>query len=178
MIFNLNIYAKFGIKSGVNFADVYGEDKYIFHQQASTRLGFSGGMFLTIPLKKILDLQLEALFTRKGAKYKADNYEIYWNLDYVDIPLILVMKLNFLKHFGLNIFGGISWSGNTYSKIQVNFSEEINKDKLTYIATNNWETIFGGNLRAIFFFRISLLLRSFKYRYFTQRNRGTIQLET
>ncbi len=75
---------KFGIKAGVNMANVNGSDV----KDTSTLTGFTGGLFLGIPAGT-LSIQPELLFSMDGTKL-GDAKE---NLNYMEIPVLV--KYNF-----------------------------------------------------------------------------------
>lgn len=84
----------FGLKAGVNNANVYDSEGEDFDTDA--KLGFAGGAFLAIPLGKFIGLQPEVLFSQKGFKGKGrilgGGYEFTRTSNFVDIPLFLALK--------------------------------------------------------------------------------------
>src|SRR3954462_4064236 len=85
---------KFGIKAGVNLANLYVDDV----KDENMKLGFNGGLVAKIPLVKGLSIQPELLYTSKGSKLTYDNVlfgsgEYRYNLNYVELPLLAVINL-------------------------------------------------------------------------------------
>jgi hypothetical protein len=111
----------FGIKAGVNFSNLYdtrGED---FSDKS--KIGFAGGIFLSIPIGTYLGFQPELLYSQKGYKGSGNltlvEYEYTRNVDYLDVPLLLQLKpipgLSILAgpHFSFLLHKGLSFdSGN------------------------------------------------------------------
>ena len=84
----------FGLKAGVNNANVYDSEGEDFDTDA--KLGFAGGAFLAIPLGKIVGLQPEVMYSQKGFKGKGrilgGGYEFTRTSNFIDIPLFLALK--------------------------------------------------------------------------------------
>lgn len=90
---------QFGLKAGANYSNIYDSqgDKF----DAESKIGFAGGVFITIPIGKFLGIQPEVLFSQKGYKqtgaFLGSNYELTRTTNYIDIPLLLSIKpVNFL----------------------------------------------------------------------------------
>jgi hypothetical protein len=85
---------KFGLKAGLNYANVYDSQSEEFH--ADAKLGFAGGAFISIPISKYLGLQPEILYSRKGFKGSGvilgNEYSFTRTTSYIDIPLQLALK--------------------------------------------------------------------------------------
>lgn len=88
--------SQFGVKVGVNYANVYDSRGEKFN--AEGRLGVAGGFFLTIPIGKFLGVQPEILFSQKGFQATGSllgiNYDLKRTTSYIDIPLLLTVKPN------------------------------------------------------------------------------------
>jgi len=84
----------FGLKAGVNNANVYDSEGEDFDTDA--KLGFAGGAFLAIPLGKIIGLQPEVLFSQKGFKGRGrilgGQYEFTRTSNFLDVPLYIALK--------------------------------------------------------------------------------------
>lgn len=85
---------KFGVKAGLNVANVYDEQNADF--VADNKLGFVGGAFVAIPLGKYLGIQPEVLYSQKGFKTSRNtivgNYDYSVTSTYLDIPLQVQLK--------------------------------------------------------------------------------------
>jgi hypothetical protein len=83
-----------GIKGGVNYANVYDEEGNAF--RAESKLGFVGGIFLSIPISKFLGIQPEILFSQKGFIGKGNilgsPYEVKRTSSFIDVPIFLTLK--------------------------------------------------------------------------------------
>lgn len=84
----------FGLKAGVNIANVYDEQGQDF--EADAKLGFAGGAFLGLPLGSVLGIQPEILFSQKGFRgsgsFLGSSYEFKRTTSYLDIPIQLQIK--------------------------------------------------------------------------------------
>ena len=86
-----------GLKAGVNRAGFRGG----FADRADTqnKLGFVGGPFVAFGLAPDLAVQVEALFSMKGAKTTGERtdeeghvlgeFTGFWNLNYLEVPILL-----------------------------------------------------------------------------------------
>jgi hypothetical protein len=95
--------AKFGIKGGVNFTNLYSSEATTDHMKT----GFNAGVFAKLPVTKGFSIQPEVLYSLKGAKESYDNFlqgsgEYRFNLGYVEVPVLAVVNLapNFNLHLG------------------------------------------------------------------------------
>ena len=99
---------RFGIKGGVALANMYGDAV----GNVELRKGLTGGAFLEIPATPSISVQLEGLYTQKGAIEKAlidlggglTIAEGTWKYDYIDVAALL--KANFGETTRIGIYGG------------------------------------------------------------------------
>ncbi|GEP51136.1 hypothetical protein FNO01nite_18080 [Flavobacterium noncentrifugens] len=77
----------FGVKGGVNFANVVGGD-----ENPESRTSFHAGVFTEIPVSDVFSVQVEALYSGQGFDVKnlqgsdGDNAEV--QLDYINVPVL------------------------------------------------------------------------------------------
>ena len=85
---------QFGLKAGLNYSNVYDSKGEQF--TADSKLGFTGGLLIAIPLGKYFGLQPEVLLSQKGfigrGKILGNNYNFTRTTNYLDIPLQLEFK--------------------------------------------------------------------------------------
>jgi hypothetical protein len=80
----------YGIKGGVNFSRVTGDD--IDNQEARTN--FHAGLFVEVPLADIFSIQAEALYSGEGFKSKYSDplanttQKAEYQLDYINVPVL------------------------------------------------------------------------------------------
>ncbi len=79
----------FGVKGGLNLANIIGEDV----ENNSMKVGFVGGAFMCYNLTEIFAIQPELLYSMKGVKYEVGLLEVNQNLNYFEIPLLLKVNL-------------------------------------------------------------------------------------
>lgn len=84
----------FGIKAGLNFANVYDDQGEEFRADGKT--GFAGGVFVTIPIGDLFGVQPEVLFSQKGFKATGSllgsNYGLTRTTNFIDVPLYFTIK--------------------------------------------------------------------------------------
>lgn len=91
---NDGIRPSVGFRAGANLSNVYDVEGEEF--QADAKLGFAGGVFLTLPLTHFLALQPEILFSQKGYKgtgsVLGSEYTYSRTTNYLDVPLLLSFR--------------------------------------------------------------------------------------
>lgn len=84
----------FGIKGGVNFANVYDEEGEDF--VADGRTGWFAGAFVSVPLGTLFGIQPEVMYSTKGFKARGNVLGLPYSFEretaYLDIPLQLQIK--------------------------------------------------------------------------------------
>lgn len=80
----------FGVKGGVNFATVSGDD----FDSPDSRTSFHVGLLAEFPLAEIFSLQVEALYSGQGFKSNLDGEilggegKVEYQLDYINVPVL------------------------------------------------------------------------------------------
>lgn len=74
----------FGVKAGVNFAKITGDDL----EDASGRTGFHVGAIAEFPLSEQFSIQPEAVYSQQGLEYDDFGFDIKLKLDYINIPIM------------------------------------------------------------------------------------------
>ncbi len=94
--------AKFGVKGGVNFSNMYTEDV----DDENVLTGFNVGLFAKFPITDNFAIQPEIYYTTKGAELTYNNVfaegTAKFRMNYIETPLLLVFNLT--ENF--NIHGG------------------------------------------------------------------------
>lgn len=79
---------QFGVKAGVNFAKLTGDDV----EDADGRTGFHIGGVVEIPVSEKFSVQPELVYSQQGLQTEYDfegiNVEEKWKLDYINIPVM------------------------------------------------------------------------------------------
>jgi len=83
----------YGVKLGFDIATIntaYQElDDFL-----DSRVGFIGGAFLTYNLNRQFALQPEVLYVSKGSEKGVFLFTAYWDIDYLEIPVLLKFDLD------------------------------------------------------------------------------------
>jgi hypothetical protein len=91
--------AQFGIKAGVNFANVTKASSI----SNSSKSGFHAGVFLAPSTKGVIGSRTELIFSRQGYNFKTATNTGEVNLDYILLPQY--MTINITKYFQLQLGG-------------------------------------------------------------------------
>ena len=85
-----------GVKLGANYSNVYDASGEEF--KANGKFGLATGVFIALPIGKILGFQPEILISQKGfqatGRILGNDYEFTRTTTYVDIPLLISIKPN------------------------------------------------------------------------------------
>lgn len=84
---NSNNTPRFGIKGGVNFANIAGDD----FESTDSRTSFHVGALVEFPMADIFSLQVEALYSGQGAEADfrgSDGDKAELQLDYINVPVL------------------------------------------------------------------------------------------
>jgi len=85
----------FGVKGGVNFATVTGDD----FDSPDSRTSFHVGLLAEFPLAEIFSLQVEALYSGQGFKSDVEgglfggDGKVEYQLDYINVPVLAKVYL-------------------------------------------------------------------------------------
>jgi len=136
---------RFGIKAGGNMAKPTGADARNPLATLQSRVGFMGGIFLSVDLSRVLSIQSEVLYTMKGATYIAndDTYTDKLYADYIEVPMLLKLRIPtpVVQPF---IFGGPTVGFKLQEKLMSN-GEEVPLTEALF-KNNDYGAIFGAGL--------------------------------
>lgn len=84
----------FGLKVGVNNANVWDENDESF--EANYKLGWAFGGFLHLPINNIIGIQPELMYSQKGFEgygtFLGQQYDYSLTSNHIDIPILFVLK--------------------------------------------------------------------------------------
>jgi hypothetical protein len=138
----------FGLKAGFNIANVWDSQGEEF--RADPKAGMAGGLFLSLPLGKLLGFQPEMLLSQKGFKGSGmllgTAYSFSRTTTYLDIPL----QLQFKPLQNLTLLTGPQFSyllnqKDTYT-FGSNSTEQEQEFKNDNIRKNTLGLVIGGDL--------------------------------
>ena len=103
-----NAQVSFGIKGGTNIAE------HSFKEQGTTINresinGFTLGAVLEVGLTDNIFIQPEAVFVQKGSELETPTLGEKINVNYLDVPVLLKLKLLNTKMLNINLLGGPSF---------------------------------------------------------------------
>jgi hypothetical protein len=124
-----------GIKGGVSFSTIDGLSKAVIgvgDLDVDQRTNWVLGGFVKINMGSFFAIQPEVLYVRKGAKAAATGLlteSVKFNLDYIDIPVLLRLQTG--KSSGFYVIGGPSFGINITAETETDtetddFSDDIN----------------------------------------------------
>jgi opacity protein-like surface antigen len=96
----------FGVKGGVNSSTLNSKNNPDMKQL----LGGVGGVFLGGDVNSTLGIQVEGLFSQRGAKDKSDGFNTNIRLNYIDVPVLARISVGSSNSARFHIFGGMQAS--------------------------------------------------------------------
>lgn len=91
LVFSAKAQTTFGIRAGVNFQNINGEDADGDDLDFKLKTGFHIGVNAEIPIAPEFYVQPGVLFTTKGAKSKVDD-DAKISLSYIEVPINFLYK--------------------------------------------------------------------------------------
>ncbi|MBO9200885.1 MULTISPECIES: porin family protein [Niastella] len=142
----------FGVRAGVNFQNINGDDGAGHDYDYKMKTGFNIGVNAEIPLAPQFYVQPGLLFSTKGAKQEVANTDdIKLNLSYLEVPINLLFKpelgagkllLGFGPYVGIAVGGKVKQGSND---VDIEFENDV---KSTNLKPTLKRVDFGGNLLA------------------------------
>lgn len=124
--------SRFGVKSGIDFTQIEGA------QHGPLRVGFAGGIWLQMKVKKKLTAQLEILFAEKGTGGKRHGFYSL-TLYYFEVPILLQY------HFKNSIFeigpglGYLSQAGGSVQSESIYDRKEFSMNAgIVWVFDDSW----------------------------------------
>ena len=128
-----------GIKGGVSLANFSGSDAEMFDIEPSMVTKFAVGAFLNIEINKQFSIRPEAYYSSKGAKYEEGDAELTVTLNYIDVPVLLVVMV--ADNFGIFVGPQLGFYMNGTMK-SGSEEEDIESDEINSPA---FDLVFGAN---------------------------------
>lgn len=113
-----------GIKAGINYSNVYSEsgDGFV----ADGKVGFAGGVFVSIPLSQLIGVQPELMYSQKGFKTEGTFFDGQITSSYLDLPVHLQIK----PTKNISILAGPQFSYLLSTKYELNGFSAIDEEDL------------------------------------------------
>ncbi len=109
----------------------------------STHRGFAAGGFVAIEINDLLSIQPEVMFVQKGSRFGEDGQEVSVNLDYVEVPILVVFTLQTSGHVTPFVYAGPSFGATTSAKAEMDGEEEDLDDE---VKGGDVLIVFGGGV--------------------------------
>jgi hypothetical protein len=86
---------RIGVKAGLNFANMLDKNNdETYSSDYKMKTGFHLGATVEFPLAKMVSLEPGILFSTKGFKYDKEGIKFTGNLNYLEIPINAVVKID------------------------------------------------------------------------------------
>jgi opacity protein-like surface antigen len=165
-------FSQFGIKAGVNLGTAGGADKAINpaffdhslnglpNVEPKANIGLTGGISYRIGLILGLAIQPEVLYTQKGTIYEMTLPAAFgggtgkgtFNLNYIDIPVLVKFSLPIIPVVSPYIEGGIAYSILLSAKLKGETPAGSNETDIKDMMTkNDFSLMFGVGIEFLIF---------------------------
>lgn len=136
-----------GLKAGVNFANVVGDDV----EGAESKTGFAGGLFFMYQFNKLFTIQPEAYYTMKGATDEqtlaGETAEVTLSLDYIEIPILFKVLIPIENSpIRPSVFVGPYVGFNSTAKAKLEYMGQSVEDDIEDIKSTEFGLVFGAGL--------------------------------
>ncbi len=133
---------KFGIKAGLNLANLYVDEV----KDENFKAGFNAGVYAKLPVTRGFSIQPELLYSNKGAKLTYDlpnilggDGEYRFNLHYVELPVMAV--INVVKNFNIHAGPYVSYlAGANITRLD----DDNNVNDISDLKADNFNRIDYG----------------------------------
>lgn len=98
------------------------------------RFGIGGGIYVGGRVWKDFDLRLEANYVQKGATLNVGRWSIEWQLDYLEVPLLLYYNLMPISRTSVQFYGGVAY--NYGYQLQVEEGDNLGYDLEAVLGQN------------------------------------------
>ncbi|WP_416442303.1 porin family protein [Leeuwenhoekiella sp. A16] len=137
---NAQEFVQFGVKGGVNFATITGDD----FDSPDSRTSFNVGLLAEVPLSERFSIQPEVLYSGQGfdaVRFDQDNaldndQNVEYQLDYVQVPVLAKIYLV----DGLSLQAGPSFN----FKVNEEIDSQPNDDEGDFDLDSAQDFEFGG----------------------------------
>jgi hypothetical protein len=121
--------ASFGVKAGVNFAnlDFSGGDDVDF--SFDQRMGLVAGLFAVVPMTETFGFQIEGLYSQKGAKADEGDFENRLELDWFEVPVLARYTIPSSTNTSFHLFAGPSFAFKVRARSIFEFEDEEEEDQ-------------------------------------------------
>lgn len=134
-----------GAKAGYSGSEFSGEDV----GSLDVRQTLAAGAFINISPARFLSFQPELLFHRKGAVNHRDAFNIReeYELEYLETPLLVKVRVPIGKVFYPNVFGGPYFAFKTNSSYRaVQTNTEITYSRELDVKNTDYGAVVGGGV--------------------------------
>jgi hypothetical protein len=115
-----SIEINYGIKAGVNFSSIAGDDV----DDLDGRTSLNVGAVVNIPVSELFAVQPEVVFSTQGATFDVDGIDGTARLDYINIPVLA----DFTVAEGFSLQGGPQVGFKITSEVEVDGETEELED--------------------------------------------------
>jgi outer membrane protein OmpA-like peptidoglycan-associated protein len=133
----------FGIKAGVNMANIRSANHFTDGDLLNTKIGLAGGLFYHLGIAKGLSIQPELLYSQMGSEYDSLTSSTLstpgkMNLNYFSLPILV--KINPFKPLGLFVGPQLDY----FIAGKADFDEgDDNDESLSYGESGSSQTFFS-----------------------------------
>ena len=146
MFFSLAEGTSFGIKAGLNIANMRGDDI----EGMQSKIGFCGGGFANFGLGDVFVIQPEILYAQKGFRWEQEYmgaiFRTTYELHYFEFPLLSKIMIPVKGIVKPNLFIGPFFGINVSAKHRVKVDGESWEDDIEDFHDSEFGMVFGGGV--------------------------------
>jgi outer membrane protein OmpA-like peptidoglycan-associated protein len=137
----------FGLKAGVNLANIRSANHFTDEDLLNQKLGFTGGLFYHLPLGKAISIQPELLYSQMGSEFdslalRAESPQSLQtgsvSLNYLSLPILI--KVNPFKFLGIYAGPQLDY----YVGGKADYDGDLEDETLSYGTSGSSQTFFSA----------------------------------
>ncbi len=139
---------QFGAIAGLSLANAHGSDKDAAFSNPSNRTGFLAGAMVNLGLGNILSLRPEIIYIQKGIKDEEAGVEGALKLDYIEIPVLLVVGIPTSGSVTPEFFAGPQFAFRVKCSLEIaGVSADCNAGGSDPFKSTDYGIVFGAAVR-------------------------------
>ena len=139
----------FGFKGGISISKVSGD----LTDGMSSRMGFTGGFYVSMNVSPNISIQPEAIYSMKGAEEEGyidlidETMKAEANFDYVEIPVLIKVTVPTQSGIATSFYAGPAVAFKTSAKFTLSVGDESATVDIDNAKSTDFGLVFGGGVQ-------------------------------
>lgn len=149
----------FGVKAGLSFANLGGDDNFLGDDAPNSDSRTAGclGGFVEIPINNMISFQPEMLYAMKGAKWSEGDVEATLKLSYIEVPMLFKVNIPMQGQARPFLAVGPAVAFKTSAKGELTYEDATIELDVDDVKGTDLGMIIGGGVGFPFMNRMAML---------------------